>query len=530
MFSNRFGGSTDIQSMVWRPLLYSTNVDQFGAYKFKVNASMRMKLESFFGEQRIVSALLSNTCSACGTYTNFFNISTCSRACEDCWRCPNSGHRGTDGDDPFALSTTRYVKTHFLLSDADIEENLFVLEVDDPIKLHGLSQQKVKLVVVKKAKEVAIAKFGGLLGLNKELKRHLKQWHLMYDKACQCLEEKTEIVIRFENGKKTRNSVCYNQGVYECMRFNDKYGLVYGLRGRNPCRAPPSIIVTNKNVAKARQMYPSVQHVYSNLVEALSSEYVHGSTILIDKNCNLGDMINDCDIMQCTPLLTLMHLPDMIEYDPNNDINGVGPLVADHVLNISCDFTLVGTSSENRFSISNGKQMFLCCSHSFIKLENLNLLIDPAYDYTDYDMDDFQGPVGPILTTGTLHMKNCVVEVVRNDVDIHFNRDSFGFCIAVAEYESSCIGKSGPCVVVEDSEFINKQNDQRCAWLFFDECRQGLGYYRFERNVFSQQLFLFKSQSCSVDFCPAVFSLNGESMQANAIQFVHNVDDEEEDN
>ena len=98
---------------------------------------------------------------------------------------------------------------------------------------------------------------------------------------------------------------------------------------------------------------------------------------------------------------------------------------------------------------------------------------------------------------------------------------SFGFCIAVAEYENSCVSKSGPCVVVEDCEFV-QHDDPRCAVLWFDECRQGLGCYRFERNTFTQMNFFKSISSHSLDFFPASIRIDDEDLLPEDMQFVEN--------
>ena len=78
---------------LWFRELGSERIDEFSSYFRSVDDESKLKLVAFHSARKVVSALCSSTCSRCGCFALGFCALTCSRYCDDCFMCKDSGPR-----------------------------------------------------------------------------------------------------------------------------------------------------------------------------------------------------------------------------------------------------------------------------------------------------------------------------------------------------------------------------------------------------------------------------------------------------
>ena len=170
---------------LWNQILYSPQVDPFSEYRLGLDASTRTALETHFGFRKVFTAMMSDRCSNCNKATQGFEVLSCSRACQNCWMCTDSGSNGLSSTSPFALCALGFASTHYLLSASEIKKELLVLEIDDPTLAHGLISSKMTIVHVNAVKELAEKKFGGAGGLAVEKTKRAEKSRSAWSKKCE---------------------------------------------------------------------------------------------------------------------------------------------------------------------------------------------------------------------------------------------------------------------------------------------------------------------------------------------------------
>jgi hypothetical protein len=185
--------------------------------------------------------------------------------------CLDSGPNGINSKSPFALCAVGYAKTHYLLSDSDILSNLFVWNVDDPLKCHGLISNKMKIVLQNKAKALSYEKFGGEEGLIAEKTARAEKSKLKWIEKCETAKKKGQKVPKMpdsvykENVKDNpsltvTNFVCVNQKYRNLILNSKRYGFyldIYGTKSLEDISpiTVPTIIVTDATDEVLKERY-----------------------------------------------------------------------------------------------------------------------------------------------------------------------------------------------------------------------------------------------------------------------------------
>ena len=261
--------TSSASNAIWKKILYSNVIDEFRDYEINVEKEIRDSVESFFGCRKVALAVRSNTCSSCGKYSCHLNLLDCSRACLDCFMCKDSGQHGADSKSPFALCTVGYAKIHYLLSDSEISSNLFVWNVDDDLKCHGLISSKVKVVLQNKAKALAHVKFGGEEGLRAEKTARAKKSETKWIEKCEAAKKQGKSApkmpdqVQKEKAKDKSdhwNFVCANQKCHGLVLNAQRYGYYWNIYGTKSLedispKAATTMIVTDATDEELKSRY-----------------------------------------------------------------------------------------------------------------------------------------------------------------------------------------------------------------------------------------------------------------------------------
>ena len=324
--------------IIWKKILYSNIIDEFKDYEVKIEQEIRDKLERFFGCKKVALAVRSNTCSSCGKYSSNLNLLDCSRVCFDCL---NEGSHGIDSKSPFALCTTDYAKTHYLLSDSDISSQLFVwslnehkdykYDYDDEDYYYSHSEcwkllsDKIQIVLQKKAKALAHEIFGGEEGLEAEKVARAEKSEKKWIDECEEAEKNGKSVPEMPDLVQRENIdvsiVCANCNILVNSKRYGFYLDIYGTKSLEDVSptAAPTIIVTDATDEMLRTRYPGYEitrfmppsaaaaqattaavtltsslpklEVHENLVRAfVSAKQYTLASIVVDKKCDITEM------------------------------------------------------------------------------------------------------------------------------------------------------------------------------------------------------------------------------------------------
>lgn len=281
-------------SFLWRSAIYL--YDEWKSYELNVPSILRDQIESFHGYYKIAMALHSSLCIDCSNHTSGFNILVCARVCSRCWILENQNR----------LCSMTFAKTHFLLTNKMILQNLFVLSVNDSTK---------KLVLVNKAKDLSHEKFGGSDGLAAEKTSRANRVKVNWEKRVIVAESKNERVPKAPDAihrEEIRNdpslgdylskNPCQNllSTAEKCGYYKDSICL----STTTLLRIKPFAIVTDRPEGDVRLQYPT-EKMYSNIALALNrSSRNDCSAIIIDCMCDLKEMIQDVDRGSCECLET----------------------------------------------------------------------------------------------------------------------------------------------------------------------------------------------------------------------------------
>ena len=402
--------------LVWKSLLYSAVIDEWKEYEINIEKERRDLIEKHFGCRKVALAVKSNTCSSCGSFTANLDLMTCSRACSDCWKCKDSGERGTDSMSPFALCTLSYAKQHYLLSDSDIAKNLLVWQVNDPDRCHGLLNEKIKVINEKKVKDLAIEKFSSMDGLAQEkTARSLKSENKWIDKCDAAKANGKSAPPMPDQVRKERekinpvytNFICVNQRYGKLYHHSERYGYYKEMYGTNHTvnispQSLPTIIVTDATDEELGSIYEGYDItrfvppprpnllVYTNLVDAICccgrNDF---SIIVIDKNCNIPEMIQTA----------APH--DLKEYVIRTGLS-VGNIEQTNSITLFSSIMISGTDNCNLVSTSAIFWMSQMESRQHCYFKNLNMLVDNENGPSDYS---------PCIVGNKcrIEMKNCTL-------------------------------------------------------------------------------------------------------------------------
>ena len=275
------------------------------------------------------------------------------------------------------------------------DSNAMIPEDDD-------DKAKEKVVNMNEVKTIAEAKFGGPKELAEEQKKSARP------------QKKSKKKSKLE--EKNVNAFCLEQEDKLDYETSELFGYIRNLRGINSLRQKPSIIVTESPIKTVLSSYPNLQHskkkptIFKNLIDALVAAPPH-STVLVDMNCDLSEMIMDCEQSKSSSVVDMY----------------------DNKICLDKNMKIVGTE---RGKITSDPSCFL------VKTDIQLSLVDLTIENTDGG-------------EGTSVIFNCgVVEMLRCKL---FNRSSFGSALAVcggyiaslSMCELENISK-GPCVYLED--------------------------------------------------------------------------------
>lgn len=288
-------------------------VDIFGKYA-AIPDDHRKLVENRFGYKRVLLALSDMHCKSCGIYTSNFNIMTCSRACDDCWSCRDSGEKGNDGNHVFGMCSVNYAQTNFLLTRKEVH-SLHILQVNDVTLANGCTNRpELAITLVEDAKALSWKKWGGLIGLQRERSSRSEKVQLSWKARCEAVDK---------NGKSqpkqprvqdtfTYNFVTRNQRSRNMHAVCHQYGLYRDMFVREALTAPPTIVVSDRSEQQIRSEYQNARlQIYDNLMKAYHASSP-GSTLIVDKVCDLRKEF------------ATMHPPDDWFVCRDNDITAAG--------------------------------------------------------------------------------------------------------------------------------------------------------------------------------------------------------------
>ena len=306
---------TDEGRAFWKGLLYSKEIDPFHRYAEGIPLEQRKMVEKVHGAIRVVSALVVNKCDRCRGYASSFNVLACARGCESCYQCLDSGKNGLGSKSPLALCSVGFAKKSFLVTDGQLK-TAPTLRVAD---YRGGTKSTVMLV--RDAVKLGESRWGGRRGVADELKR------------------------RSENSKNhadaRANNICAHQ------RFHSEFtrssaGHHAQIVGPEELCAPPTIFVTNGSPKQVSKQWPTASEndfkagscsIRSNLVEAFAlARLSPGSTVVIDKHCDLDEDFSTCDKDKCACSLR------------NRNTFDVGGVKQRSMISIWEDVKIVGTA------------------------------------------------------------------------------------------------------------------------------------------------------------------------------------------
>lgn len=340
----------------WHEMLYSSEVSLFGCYSEMIPQEVRAKVEEYYGAKRVVGALVSNKCGNCGKFSTSFNVLACQRACIDCWACSDGGERGRNATSPFAICAVHFAKSHFLVTDGDfVKKKIFSLDIVDATKAHGLMSDRMTICLVKEARQVGEARYGGPEGV--------------------AAEQQVRYAASRAKGRKTPaqmaeqwNFLCRNQRSRDMMMVASSYGLYADIMVPNMLTAPPTIFLTRASEEQITARFSNATAeafanrsctIFSNIVEA----FVHargrsGCTVVIDMAVSIGAHFRDCDKEICAVPLAL------------RDSLTVADKKQDSTVIIHNDCKIVGTAQGR---ISSSTACFWVGEKVLCEIEGLNM-------------------------------------------------------------------------------------------------------------------------------------------------------------
>jgi hypothetical protein len=378
----------------------------------------------------------------------------------------------------FSPATVDYVKATFNLDDASIN-SLFVLHVqrgtDNPNQdsefLFDVCANGADTTNQRWLRAVSIVNLKAAAAKAAELKKRSPNFNSNDGNGNRISLPKRKKKKRYQAG---------SIDMFALLEQEHRLGLFYGVRGPNAFNAPPTMIVTQKKESVAKRLFPTVKNVYSNLCQALSEADGGGHTIVVDMECNMIEMNEECQ--------------DLWE-----EFFCVAHNTQENTLRLDFDVRLVGTALG---SITSDSTLFWVREKGFVVMEDLKVTTLPPH--AGYSTNLF------FNGSGILHNCNFVM----------------------SDGPGASVVANGPTFVAKSCTFVHNSGEggvftigdnkiEPCS-SFFD--RFHFGPFHFEDNfylVHGDQGWwpFFFNQSDGRDFKTNMLSLRNESLDQSYYQY-----------